>query len=150
METKMNIKKIKRKRGITMIELLMVLVIVGSIIGILITTLTKNQGKAEGKLNKLKMQMDWANINTALLEYSRVYGSYPDPSIGLEALVTPPETGEGNMVSPFIDRDSILDQWKRVYAYELVDGRFKIMTLGADGAVGGDGANADIDLGSLK
>jgi general secretion pathway protein G len=146
----MKIKKIRKKRGMTMIELLMVLVIVGSIIAILITTLTKNQERAGSKLNKLKMQMDWANINTAILEYSRVYGGYPDPSIGLEALVNPPESENGNPVSSFIDRESILDQWKRVYHYEVVDGRYKVISLGADGTVGGDGPNADVDLGAIN
>lgn len=142
----MKIKRLRRKRGVTMIELLMVLIIIGSIIAILITTLTKSQSRAEGKLGKLKMQMDWAKINGALLDYNRVYGKYPDPSLGLEALVSPPGTDDGKNISSFIDRDSILDQWKRPYHYEVTDNGFKVMTLGADGVIGGEGINADIDL----
>lgn len=145
----MKIKNLKKRRGMSMIELLMVLVIMGSIIAILITSLTKTQGRAEGKLNKLKMQMDWAKINTALLEYQRTFGSYPDANTGLEALVTPPATEDGQTPSPFIDRDSVLDQWKKPYHFELTDSGFKVLSLGADGAVGGEGINADVDLASI-
>jgi len=133
-----------------MIELLMVLVIMGTIIAILISSLTKTQGRAEGKLSKLKMQMDWAKINTALLDYQRTYGTYPDANTGLEALVNPPSTDDGQSPASFIDRDSILDQWKRPYHLELTDSGYRVLTLGADGATGGEGINADVDLASVR
>lgn len=145
----MLVKLLKRKRGVTMIELLMVLLIVGSIIAILITTLSKSQSRAEGKLSKLKMQMDWAKISSALLDYNRTYGHYPDASVGLEALVNPPEE-DGKSSASLIDRESILDQWKNPYHYELTDDGYKVLTLGADKSVGGEGINADIDLASVQ
>jgi general secretion pathway protein G len=146
----MKIKGIKRKRGMSMIELLMVLVIMGSIIAILITSLTKNQSRAEGKLSKLKMQMDWAKINAALSDYKRTYGNYPDSNAGLEALVNPPESEDGKKVQSFIDRESILDQWKKPYHFELNENGFKVQTLGADGVIGGEGINADVDLATVQ
>ena len=146
----MRIKKLKRKKGMTLIELLMVLIIMGSILAITINSLIKNQNRAEGKLNKLKMQMDWAKINSALVDYKRTYGNYPDSNTGLEALVNPPESESGNKVSSFIDRESILDQWKKPYHYEISDEGFKVLSLGADGVIGGEGINADVDLASLQ
>lgn len=146
----MKIKKIKKKRGMTMIELLMVLVIIGSILALLISSLTKSKDRASGKLNKLKMQMDWAKISTALMDYQRMYGNYPDSGQGLAALVHPPKADDSGATSSFLDEESIMDQWKRPYHYEVTDNGFKVLSLGADGAIGGEGDNADIDLATLK
>lgn len=142
-------QKQKRKRGLTLIELIVVLIIIGSIMAIVIRQLVKGQGDANRKVNQLKMQTDYAQISTALLDYSRVYGNVPDSSEGLEALVNPPETDSGGSHEPFLSKEAILDPWKHPYAYEKTDTGYKIVSLGADGTIGGEGVNADIDLSSI-
>jgi len=145
----MKIKKLKRKKGVTLIEIIIVLLIMGSIIAITIRTLTKSQKQAEGKIGKLKMQMDWAKLNTALADYKQIYGNYPDANTGLEALVNPPDLDDGKKQPSLLDRESILDQWRKPYHFQLTDDGFKIITLGADGAIGGEGINEDIDIATV-
>ncbi len=66
-------------------------------------------------------------------------GRYPD---SLEALFTPSEDG-----TPYVEGELPLDPWGNPYLYELVNDEPRVRSLGADGAPGGYGADADIDTG---
>lgn len=63
----------------------------------------------------------------------------------LEWLVLKDENGRAYLPSP----EAIVDPWGRNYAYELGQGGGtpRVSTLGADGAPGGEGEDADVSLG---
>lgn len=84
------------------------------------------------------------NFASAIDQYRLIHsGRNPE---SLEQLIEPdPVLGE-----PILDRIS-LDPWEREYVYEVLeDGSAEVLSYGADGRAGGDGANADIRLSEIR
>jgi len=128
----------RRRRGFSLAELMVVIVI----IGLLATLVVPNVMQKLAMAFKGKARVDIMAIHNALGEYATVNGGrYPD---SLQALVEPDENGY-----TFLDRRTIpLDPWKNEYLYEAPGGgevRPRVYTLGKDGSIGGEGDNADID-----
>ncbi|MES6459362.1 type II secretion system protein GspG, partial [Cutibacterium acnes] len=70
-------------------------------------------------------------------------GRYPTTDEGLDALVKAP-SGVRGWNGPYVKGDIPLDPWGRPYRYTLQNGKLEIVSLGADGAPGGEGEDADI------
>lgn len=85
-------------------------------------------------------------IQAALEAFSRLNGGkWPEE---LEWLVLQDENGRAYLPSP----EAIVDPWGRAYVYELPEGggEPRVSTLGADGAPGGTGEDADISFGGRE
>lgn len=99
--------------------------------------------KAKGDAAVVQIEM----LAGALDHYRLDVGGYPSDDQGLAALVTKPVDAP-RWNGPYLQAsETPLDPWGRPYRYRTVDeaGRgFEIVSLGADGAEGGDGENADI------
>ena len=84
-------------------------------------------------------------LEDALTGYKLDIGSYPDTATGLRALVENVDQNEkwdGPYIKPAVPKDP----WGNDYVYTAPGQKvpFEIMSLGSDGAEGGEGEAADI------
>ena len=134
----------EHKKGFTLIELMAVIVILGILTTIVVVNVTPFLQRA----NYEKVRVDLAQIDKALETYRFQHYSYPTTDQSLEALIVAPQDIRNPNLFP---SDGYLssfpqDPWGNDYLY-LFPGQYSkydLFTYGADGAVGGDGDNADI------
>lgn len=130
-----------RVRGFTLLELLVVMVIIGLLVGYVGPRYFAQVGKSEVKA--ARMQLD--GFEKALEQYRLDTGHYPSSELGLEALVVRPAS-EARWQGPYLKKQVPVDPWGNPYIYRLGGprGEFEILSLGKDGRPGGDGEAADI------
>ena len=139
-------KRTKRNRkAFTLVELLVVVLIISMLAAFVAPKMFKGIGKTKADLTRAKM----AIIENAMARFFIDCGRYPDDSEGLEALVTPPANlEEGKWNGPYLKASDLVDLWNNPYIYlaegEANPGSFDLISLGQDGAEGGEGDNADI------
>ena len=128
------------RNGFTLVEMMVTLFILALLTTIVAINVLPNQDKAMVQ----KAKADIAVLGQALETYRLDNLTYPDAGSGLQALVTPPNTG-GMRTQGYIKKLP-MDPWNRPYQYSMPgkDGAFDIYSLGADGAPGGENENADI------
>lgn len=130
--------------GFTLLELLVVLVIIGLISGLVGPQVMKLLGKA--KSDVAKVQMD--NITSSLNLFNLDIGRYPTNNEGLSALIKKPNDMR-QWSGPYLTNDVIPnDPWNRPYVYIQpgTNGKpYQLKSLGADGAIGGQAEDADIN-----
>ena len=138
----MNRKRSFKQQGMTLIEILVVLVLIGIVMGILGGNFIGRGEKAKADAAKIEI----GQIGQALDLYKLETGRYPSSSEGLQALVAAP-AGATNWNGPYWKKSSIpKDPWGNDYRYTSPGqkGAYDIVSLGADGKEGGDGTNKDI------
>lgn len=132
------------ERGFTLVELMVVIVILGLLATIVVINVLPSQDRAMTQ----KAKADIALIEQAVEMYRLNNMTYPATGDGLQALVAPPATltdptryQAGGYIKKLPS-----DPWGRAYLYASPGqhGAFDISTLGADGAPGGEGENADL------
>jgi general secretion pathway protein G len=116
-------------RGMTLIEIMVVLVILGLIASAVVIAVFPQLQRARVD----RTVLDIGNIESALKLYNARKGKFPDTTTGLKALVD----------MEILDKMP-KDAWGNDYVYTLEAGRPVIISYGADGTAGGDGYNADI------
>lgn len=133
----------RRRRGITLIEMLVVLTIIGllaAVVGPRVFNMTD-----KGRITAARMQM--SKFMDALTSYKADTGTFPTTEQGLEALWTKPENVP-NWAGPYLQQEVPNDPWGRPYVYKFPGGPIpdapEIISLGADGQPGGEAMNADI------
>lgn len=134
----------KKSRGFTLIEILVVIVILSILAGLVVPRLLKEPDKA--KIVKAKLQI--GQLEMALKRFKLDNGFYPSTEQGLEALVKKPTIGREPKHYPpdgYLDKIP-LDPWGNPYVYVCPGehGDFDLLSLGADGIEGGEGPNKDI------
>jgi general secretion pathway protein G len=129
--------------GFTLIEIIVVVVIIGLLAAVVTQTLSGRTDDAR----IAKARQDIQAMETALTLFKLDNFRYPTTEQGLRALVEKPADPEIRnwKEGGYIKRLS-KDPWGRDYLYENpgTHGEIDIYTLGADGQVGGEKANADI------
>ena len=131
------------RRGFTLLEVVVVMFILG-----LLATLVAPRvvGRADDA-RRTKAIADMKGVEQALALYRLDNGGCPTTAQGLDALVQKPERPPAPRAwnpSGYLERVP-LDPWGHAYVY-LADGeRYALGSLGADGAVGGEGQFADLD-----
>ncbi|KZX95221.1 type II secretion system protein GspG [Sulfitobacter sp. HI0040] len=144
----------RRKRvpdaGVTLIEMMVVLVIIALVAAIIVPNVIGRPDEARATV----AQTDIRAIGSALELYRLDNQSYPTTAQGLAALAerptAPPEPR--NWVAGGYLQSVPLDPWGNAYLYRSPGdtGPFDLVSLGADGAPGGDGVNADIVHGARQ
>lgn len=131
----------RRSLGFTLIELLVVLVILTLLAGLVGPRVMSLLGGAKSKTASLQI----TDLEKSLEIFKLDAGRYPTTDEGLNALVTKPASASG-WNGPYLKGGLPNDPWGKPYAYKgpASGADFEILTLGADGAPGGDGENADI------
>ena len=128
--------------GFTLIEMLVVLVIIGLIMGLVGPRVLNYLTDARVKAARLQIEA----FSSALDLYYLDSGRYPATAEGLNALVRRP----GNVESwngPYLKGGVVPpDPWGNPYVYRAPAERapFEIVSLGSDGRDGGTGSAADV------
>jgi general secretion pathway protein G len=132
------------QKGFTLIEIMVVVVILGILASVIAPRIMDNPDKA--RVSKAKHDIN--ALESALDVYRLDNFVYPTTDQGLEALVSPPTTSPEppNWKQGGYIKRLKKDPWGNDYLYLSPgqNGEIDIYSLGADGAPGGDGINADI------
>ncbi len=135
-------ERASRRAGVTLIEMLVVVMIIGLFVALVGPQIFKQGDKA--RVTAAKAQVN--SFMTALGSYKLDTGTFPTTEQGLEALrVKPEDVLQWN--GPYLAKDIPLDPWGRPYLYRYPGEHGDepdIMSYGADGQAGGEGVNADI------
>src|SRR5947199_10779604 len=129
-------------RGMTLIEILVVLVLIGIVMGIVGGNFIGRGEEAKRKAAKIEIDQ----IGQSLDLYKLEIGRYPTTQEGLQALISQPP-GVANCNGPYLKKGTLpKDPWSNEYKYVAPGqhGAYDIISYGADGKAGGEGANRDI------
>jgi len=135
-------KRNRRQAGVTLIEMMVVVVIIALFAALVLPRMM-------GQADKARKTAARAQINafmTALGSYKLDTGSYPTSEQGLQALRVKPEN-VNNWQGPYTDKEIDNDPWGHPYLYRFPGEHGDepdLTSYGADGQPGGDGNNADI------
>jgi general secretion pathway protein G len=135
-------KPSRRPRGFSLLELVIVLIILGTIMAFLAPRIFGNVDKANQQLAKAKMEQLAGQLEIMRLEAGR----YPNSQEGLRALLERP-SGMERWSGPYVKDATVLkDPWGNDFKYTAPGASkpFDLVSLGADGREGGEGANADL------
>lgn len=129
------------RRGFTLLELLVVMVIIGLLAAYVGPKYFSQIGKSEVKTTRAQI----VGFDNALQQYRLDVGSFPSTEQGLQALQTRPD-GVAKWDGPYLAKSVPMDPWGRPYVYASPGehGEFDISSTGRDGRPGGDGLDADI------
>nr|WP_177241530.1 type II secretion system major pseudopilin GspG [Stigmatella aurantiaca] len=129
MDTTKKQQRRRRNRGMTLIEIMVVITILGLIaaaVGVAVIP-QLNQARRD------RAELDIKSIQNALKLYYTKKGNYPDTATGLRGLVE-------IQALEAIPRDP----WNNEYVYLNEGGKPVIISYGGDGTAGGEGQDADI------
>ena len=130
-------KRRRSEAGFTLIELMVVIVIIGLLVGLVGPRIMIAVDKARVETAKTQI----SSFRTALQMYKLEFGSYPSTAEGLQALIS-------NDKRNFLEQDGLpIDPWKNAYDYTAPGDQghdFEILSYGEDGAPGGSDFAADI------
>lgn len=138
----------RNERGFTLIELIVVIIILGLIVGLVGPRIFGRVGQSKQAAARAQIEL----FGAALDQYRLDVGAYPTSGQGLEALVRNP--GVQNWNGPYLKKPAIpKDPWGNPYHYKCCPGDhgdYDIWSYGADNGPGGDGENADVTSWDVK
>ena len=137
----LSLSMIRNAKGMTLLEIMIVLIILASLLGILGNQVVKQLAKA--KIKEAQIQM--AEIGKALDMFYTECGSYPS---ALDGLVTQPAECSNWGPEPYLKKLP-KDPWNHDFVYESTGSSYELISLGADGKQGGSGNNSDINSENL-
>ena len=134
-----------RESGFTLLELLVVLVILGLIIGLAAPAAIKILGNSQQKIARQGIE----RIGSVLEMYKLDNGSFPSSDQGLSALLVKPADGNSNWSGPYIKGvQAPQDPWGHPWVYRSPSSRqgyeYDLCSMGANGQGNGTGENATI------
>ncbi|CAI08918.1 type II secretion system major pseudopilin GspG [Aromatoleum aromaticum] len=131
-----------RRRGFTLIEVMIVIVILGVLAALVVPRVMSRPDEAR----VVAAKQDIASLMQALKLYKLDNRRYPTNEQGLRALVERPAGGpQPDNWKSYLERLPN-DPWGTPYQYlnPGLQGDADVMSLGADGTPGGEGFDADI------
>jgi len=131
----------RRSAGFTLLELLVVMVIIGLLVGYVAPRYFAQLGKSEIKAARAQI----AAIEKALDIYRLDMGYYPSQDEGLAALNKSPENAV-KWAGPYLEKAVPVDPWGQAYNYRIPgeQGDYDLFSYAKDRRIGGNGENADI------
>lgn len=127
----------KNQKGMTLVEIMIVLAILGGLIAVLSSSVVKQLSKA--RIKEAKIQM--SEIGKALDMFYTDCGFYPQE--GLNDLLEAPSDCKNWGPDAYLPKMP-KDPWSHEFEYENSGGSFILRSLGQDGREGGEGEAADI------
>lgn len=124
-------------RGMSLIELMIVIVLIGSILALITNRVLGGRDRANVKITETQLVTLAGKID----QFRMDTGKLPE---SLDQLVTSP--GIPSWLGPYAKPEELNDPWGGTIDYRRPgeSGPFELVSLGADGAAGGDSVNADI------
>ncbi|MBY0316632.1 MAG: type II secretion system major pseudopilin GspG [Bdellovibrionales bacterium] len=126
----------RQQRGFSLVEIMIVLVIIGTILGLVANRIFGARDRARDKQVKIMMQQ----ITEALETYQGDCSAYPSTSQGLAALVKAP-SGEPACESwgptPYA-KEEPKDPWGARFVYESDGSTYELISYGKDKKPGGE------------
>jgi len=131
--------------GFTLLEMIVVLVIIGLIMGLVGPRLFGQADKAKVQAASTQIKMLGGALQTLRLDVGR----FPTEAEGLALLVHAPADASSvrGWAGPYLDEEVPLDPWHNPYQYSPSPSGQRPYTLysfGADSRPGGEGIDADI------
>ena len=129
------------KKAFSLIELLVVILILGLLVGLVAPKVIGQGAEAQRKLACTQM----ASIKQALKMFKLDNGSYPETDEGIEALVSNPDADKypNYSSSPYLEKVA-KDSWGTPLIYIKDGSEFKLISFGTDKKEGGDDDGRDI------
>ena len=133
-----------RSQGFTLLEMIVVLVIIGLIMGLVGPRLFGQADKAKVQTAGTQLKMLGGALQTMRLDISR----WPTEAEGLALLTNKPAEGSVNgWAGPYLEEAVPDDPWGHPYQYSPQPSGTQPYTLysfGADGKAGGEGQDTDV------
>ncbi len=146
-QRRVNQRKREKDSGVTLIEMMVVLVIIGIVAALVVPNVIGRPDEARVAVANADLRTVAASLEMYRLD-NRVY---PTTAQGLAALVEKPSISPvpTNWTSGGYLPNMPQDPWGNpyIYASPAESGPYLLVSLGADGAPGGNGVNADIQYG---
>ena len=133
--------RMRARRGFTLLELLVVMVIIGLLAGLVAPRYFEQVGKSNVKVARAQI----VSLGQALDQYRLDVGEYPTTEEGLEALVAKPQNAT-RWSGPYLQKAVPADPWDRPYQYRSPGdhGDYDLYSLGKNGRGDGTGENVTI------
>ena len=133
--------RLHRRRGFTLLELLVVMVIIGLLAGYVGPKFFGQIGKSEVKAARAQIDA----LTKSLDQYRLDVGHYPSTEQGLAVLNSKP-ADEPKWAGPYLAKALPKDPWGNDYQYRSPGehGEYDLLSFGRDGRPGGDGEDADL------
>ncbi|QDW66345.1 type II secretion system major pseudopilin GspG [Luteimonas granuli] len=134
-----------RIRGFSLLEMIVVLVIIGLIMGLVGPRLFSQADRAKVQTAETQVKMLRGALQTMRLDIGR----FPTEDEGLQLLTQRPSDARlaNRWQGPYLDETVPADPWGNPYQYSpraAGDHAFTLFSYGADGQAGGTGHDADI------
>lgn len=129
----------RQSLGFTLLELMVVIVLVGTLLAVLGSKIVGNKQRGEYKI--AKTQLD--TLSQKIESYQSDVGSLPD---SLEQLITAPSNAPG-WLGPYAKVAEFNDPWQHKIEYRHPGDNnepYQLVSLGVDGKPGGEGVDKDI------
>jgi general secretion pathway protein G len=133
--------RLRGDAGFTLIELLIVVIILGVLAGLVGPRLFGRVGQSKQAAARVQIELLGAGLDQFKLDVGR----YPSTQEGLQALQQNPGNTAG-WEGPYLKKDVPRDPWGNAYQYRSPGehGEYDVVSLGSDGAPGGEGEAADV------
>ena len=133
--------RLHRRRGFTLLELLVVMVIIGLLAGYVGPKFFGQIGKSEVKAARAQIDA----LTKSLDQYRLDVGHYPSTEQGLAVLNSKP-ADEPKWAGPYLAKALPKDPWGNDYQYRSPGehGEYDLLSFGRDGRPGGEGEDADL------
>lgn len=127
----------RRARGMSLIEVIIVIVLIGGVLALVASRVMGGQDRANVRLTETQLITLAGKVDQFRLDT----GKLPE---SLQQLVD--AGGTPNWLGPYARAEELKDPWGNPIEFRKpgANGPFELVSLGADGATGGDSVNADI------
>lgn len=128
------------KKGFTLIELMIVVIIIAALAAMVVPRLAGRSEQAKVAVAKADIN---SNISMALKLYELDNGSFPTTGSGLNALIAQPSAGTqtSNWNGPYLEKPPI-DPWGNAYQFRSPGSHntsgYDLYSMGKDGMAGTD------------
>lgn len=131
---------LRNQKGMTLVEIMIVVAIIGGLMAVLGQTVFSRFSKAKVQEAKIRIR----EITKSLELYATDCGSFPGTDAGLNALLSDPGDCDNWGPEPYVKKNMLKDPWNNEIIYEKDGSNFRLLSFGADGKEGGSGNDQDI------